>query len=503
MDFLIGLDVGSQSVKACVLDGAGRRLASASAPCALQFPAGGWAEQDPQDWRRALVAATRDACQRAGVTPADTATIGLACQLDGVVAADAQLQALRPAIIWMDRRAARQASRLADAVGSERLTAITGLGADASHSGPKAMWLRDHEAAIYAQARWITSVSGYLNGWLTGTVVQDHAVASSSLLYELHARQWSDPLVEAAGLDPAKLGSIAAAEEPIGQLRSEVAAQLGLRPGSVVVCGTGDDHAATLGAGGVAAGTMVDVTGTAEPVTATLGGDVVIDETGLVETHAHAVTGQLLLENPGFVSGGSVRWLAGLTGASQAQLLEQAESAPIGSGGAIFLPALSGSMAPRWNEAVRGSFSGLSLDLGVEHLSRAVLEGCAYALRDIVDRLTELGAGADELRVVGGGARSRLWLQIKADVTDRPLRTVLGDCATATGAAMLAGVGGGAFGDFDSSVAACVELAGELIEPRPEAVEHYRERYRAYRGLFDKVEQWTAELTHGSVVNAN
>ena len=491
MGFLIGVDVGSQSVKACVLDDTGRRLATADAPCALKFPASGWAEQDPTDWQRAIVHSTSAACREAGVTSADRVTIGLACQVDGVVAADADLQPLRPAIIWMDRRATAQSAALAQAVGSEQLRTITGLNPDSSHSGPKTMWLRDHDPSHYHAARWLVSVGGYLNGWLTGTTAHDHANASSSLLYDLASRSWSSELIQIAGLDERQLPEIAAAHDEIGTLRPELADQIGLGARTRVVCGTGDDHGATLGAGGIAPGTLVDVTGTAEPVVAPIAG-VVIDEHGLVETHAHAVDGMLLLENPGFVSGGSTRWIAELTGRTQAELLTAAPEAPPGSGGVFFVPALSGSMAPRWNDAVRGCFVGLSLDHGVAQITRAVLEGCAYALRDIVDRFDALGVGGAEMRVVGGGARSDLWLQIKADVTGRPVRRVLGDCATSTGAAMLAGIGAGAFPDLEQAAMACVQLDAEPALPDPRAVEFYEERYHAYRALFDAVEGWTS-----------
>ena len=491
MGFLIGLDVGSQSVKACTLDDSGRRLAVASAPCELSFPAGGWAEQSPLSWQDGIVRSTREACEQAGITAADDVTLALACQVDGLVATDANRRPLRPAIIWMDRRASVESAALADAAGVDRLRAITGLNPDSSHSGPKAMWLRDHEPDNYARTRWLDSPAAFLNGWLAGAVVHDHANASSSLLYDLATRDWSPELVQLAGLDEHRLPAITSAHAVIGNLAAAPADKLGLRPGTRVVCGTGDDHAATLGAGGTAPGMLVDVTGTAEPVTSPIGA-MVVDPEGLVETHAHAVDGVLLLENPGFVSGGSTRWLAELTGKSQADLLAAATSSPAGSDGVLFLPALSGSMAPRWNDHIRGCFVGLSLDHGVAQLSRAVLEGCAYALRDIVDRLEELGADAAELRVVGGGARSDLWLQIKADVTGRQVRRVLGDCATSTGAAMLAGIATGDFADAQQAVTACVAVDAEPVLPDPQATTAYREHYGAYRSLFDTVDEWTA-----------
>jgi xylulokinase len=468
MAFLIGVDVGSQSVKACVLDDQGRRLALHDAPCSLHHPASGWAEQDPQDWLTALAAAVRGACAQAGVTGQDAVTLGLASQVDGMVAVDEHHRALRPGIIWMDRRAGRETAALATAAGDERLHRLTGLNPDSSHSGPKAMWLRDHEPDVYRSARWLASVGAYLNGWLTGETVHDHANASSSLLYDLEARDWSGELVEAAGLEARHLPGIAPAHAVIGRLRGEAAEQLGA----------------------VGPGVLVDVTGTAEPV-AIPATTVIIDDERLVETHAHAVDGTLLVENPGFVSGGSTRWLSEVTGRTQGDLFSAAAEAPAGSDEVIFVPALSGSMAPRWDDDIRGCFARLGLGHGVAHLSRAVLEGCAYALRDIVDRLDALGVGGEEIRVVGGGARSTLWLQIKADVTGRPTRRVLGDCATSTGAAMLAGVAAGAFADLEAAVGACVELDPVPVLPDAGTAAVYEESYAAYRSLFDAVQAWT------------
>jgi xylulokinase len=352
------------------------------------------------------------------------------------------------------------------------------------------MWLRDHEPDVYRSARWLASVGAYLNGWLTGETVHDHANASSSLLYDLEQRCWSDELVAAAGLDARHLPGIAPAHAVIGRLRAEAAEQLGLPAQTQVVTGTGDDHGAALGAGAVGPGVLVDVTGTAEPV-AIPATAVVIDDERLVETHAHAVDGTLLVENPGFVSGGSTRWLSEITGRSQGDLFTAAAEAPPGSDDVIFVPALSGSMAPRWDDDIRGCFARLGLGHGVPHLARAVLEGCAYALRDIVDRLDALGVGGEEIRVVGGGARSALWLQIKADVTGRPARRVLGDCATSTGAAMLAGVAAGAFADLETAVDACVELDATPVLPDAGTAAVYAESYAAYRSLFDAVQSWT------------
>ncbi len=487
MGCVIGIDVGSQSVKALALDEGGRTLGQGSAPCAMAHPASGWAEQDPAAWRTALGAAVRGARESAGLGRDDVEMLGLACQVDGVVALDPTLRELRPAIIWLDRRATAQCDALTAAVGEDTLHAITGCNPDASHSGPKAMWLRDAEPDTYARTRWLAPVACALGAWLTGEVAQDHANASSTLLYDVGRREWSHELVGHSGLDPERLPPIHRAVDVLGPLRPEAADELGLTARCRVVVGTGDDHGAALGAGAVTPGTVVDVTGTAEPV-AVPARDAVDDAERLVETHAHAVDTMLLVENPGFVSGGSTQWWAQVLGIAQDELFALAAQAPVASDGALFLPTLSGATAPRWNDDMRGCFSGLGLHHTRAHLARAVLEGCAYALRDIVTRFAALGLGGEEIRVVGGGARSALWMQIKADVTGRAVRAVKGDCATSAGAAMLAAVAAGHAADLAQAARAVVRLAEAPVEPRPDAVARYDAAHAAYRRLYDGVE---------------
>ena len=191
MSYVIGVDVGSQSLKAVLVDEQGSMIAKASSSYGISYPSSGWAEQDPADWERALAESVRELRAQAGVGRADVRMLALACQVDGLVALDADQRPLRPAIIWLDRRATDQSDRLSTAVGEHALIVRTGLNPDASHTAPKAMWLRDNEPDNYRAARWLAPVGGHLNGWLTGQVVQDHANASSTLLYDLAARDWS------------------------------------------------------------------------------------------------------------------------------------------------------------------------------------------------------------------------------------------------------------------------------------------------------------------------
>jgi len=355
----IGLDVGSQSIKGVIVDD-GVERAMASSALTMIHPRGGWAEQDPRHFEEgvaSVIARLLATSERAG---ADVRVLSLACQVDGVVPLSGSSDALGPAIIWLDRRADVQADAMAAAIGFDTLFDITGLVPDASHSGPKILWLRDNEPETFASATSFPPVAGYLLYRLTNRLALDHANASSSMLYDLRARQWSAELLARFDLREDQLGEILDAGEIAGTLNARSAELLGLSTSCAVLVGTGDEHAASLGAGAIVEGIITDVTGTAEPVTVASVG-LVLDPEKLVETHAHALPGHYLVENPGFVSGGSTKWLAdSVLGVSQATLFEMAAQSPAADG-VIFIPALSGAMTPTWNPQMRGAFAGLAL----------------------------------------------------------------------------------------------------------------------------------------------
>ena len=484
MSLVLGVDVGSQSIKVVLVDEGGDVVATGSAALSMTHQHDGWAEQDPQTYCTALRDAIRAAT--ADIEPTRIVAMGLGSQVDGVVACDADGKALRPAIIWLDKRATEQCDRLVAAAGEDTLAERTGLVADASHSAPKMMWIRDHEPPVWQRTATLAPVGSYLLHHLTGSHAQDAANASSTMVYDVARGDFDESLCTAAQLDPSMFAPVRPSTEVVGTLLPHVASEFGLPANCAVVVGTGDEHAASVGAGAIEAGVVVDVTGTAEPVT-TVAAAPVRDPLGLVETHGHAVPGAWLIENPGFVSGGSTLWLAGLLGMTQAEVFPLALNAPPGSAGVLFLPALSGATAPRWNDRMRGGLLGLAMNHTPAHVARAVLEGCAFALRDIVDRLDALGLGRGEVRIVGGGARDNLWATIKASVLGRPVRRVLTQEATAVGAAMVAGVGARVFADFtEASVA--VRLAPATIDPDPEATKTYADAHRRYLAAFDGVE---------------
>jgi xylulokinase len=482
--YVIGCDVGTQSTKVVLVDELGHVVGRAASAYGTAYPRPGWAEQDARDWDRALTGAVREVLRTAAVPGRDVVGLAVAAQVDGIVAVDVAGEPLAPAPIWMDRRAISEAHALRDRVGAPAVKAATGLNLDASHGALKAAWL---QASLPEPADAYLVPAAYVVARLTGERSLDHANASSMLVYDITSREWSPRLLEAAGLEAASLGEIRAATDIAGTLRPDAAEALGVDPGCRVAVGTGDEHAACVTAGALRPGLVCDIAGTAEPVAAAAM-NVVLDDGELVETHAHVPPDRWLLENPGFVSAGSVRWLAEMLGCSQGEILALAADAPPGADGVQFIPALGGAVTPRWNEAMRGSFTGLAIGHDRRQLARAVLEGCAFGLRDVADRLGDLGVGGDTIRVVGGSARNRAGLQIKADVTGRRVEVLAEPEATAFGAARVAATGVGWYPDLDAAVEATLQLGGAAIEPTPSNRSVYDEAYRLYRATFDALE---------------
>lgn len=497
--YVIGADVGSQGMKTILLDESGAIIASAYAAYDPRYPAPNWAEEQPADWEAALVTTVQQVMRESGIAPELVVALALGSQVDGLICAGARDEALRPAIIWLDRRATAQCDALEAQISAADIFHLTGANLDSSHVAPKILWVRDNEPHIFEQTRYFLLPGSYLAYRLSGEVVVDYANASSTLLLDVKQKAWSPRLLQLAGLDAARLGRVEGATAVAGTLTRAAADRLGLTTRTLVAVGSGDEHAACVGAGVTQSSIVCDINGTAEPVCA-VAQQPIFDEQGLLETHCHADPAAWLIENPGFVSGGSYRWFldalaphkraaAERRGISAYDLLNaEAEQTPPGADGLIFLPCLSGAMTPTWNANARGVFFGLSLAHGRGHMVRAILEGTVYGLRDNVDRMAEIGLNPREIRAVAGGARGRLWLQIKADVTGKPVSVPKELETTALGAAMLAGVAGGLFADLSEAARAAVSVA-TTIEPNPAHRQTYDHAYALYRDLYDALQE--------------
>jgi len=484
VDYVIGCDVGSQGTKAILLSTAGEFIAETYEGYPIDYPHPLWAEQPVERWLNALTLAIQRLLSDSGVGSENVRAISLATQVDGVIPIESSGTPLYPAIIWMDRRASAQCELVRQSLGETEIFSITGLNLDAYHVAPKIRWLAEHQPEIYERTEHFLLPGSYLAYYLTGELAVDYSNASSTMLLDVHSKTWSAAMCDAFSIDVNKLAPLGASTATLGKLRQVVAEKLGLSANTLVTIGCGDEHAACLGAGVSRPGLVADIAGTAEPV-CTAYPEPVFDPTHLVETHCHADPDLWLLENPGFVSGGNYRWFRDqfARGESYATLNLEAMNIPPGADGLTFLPSLMGALAPTWNESARGTFAGFTLAHRRGHFVRALLEGSAYAVRDITSQMQAIGMELREMRVVSGGAKSQLWNQIKADVTGLQVNVPEITETTSLGAALVALVGIGAYATLSEASNHIVRLR-ERIDPDPTAKSAYEEAYERYRQTY-------------------
>lgn len=472
----VGLDLGTQSVKAVVCDERLALLGQHSVSYGTARPAPDAAQQDPYEWEKALAVAIGGALREATTRPEDIAALAIVGQLDGCVPVDAHGAPAHPALIWQDRRASAEAARVPPA----ELFAITGQVADASHMAPKIVWLREHGVRA---ARWHQPVS-YLVSRLTGEHVFEPALASTTMLLDLTTRAWSQRLLDGFAIDARELPALREACAAAGTLTPNGAVLTGLRAGTPVAVGTGDDFANVIGAGVTRPGRLVCAIGTAE-VVGILSDTPVLDRVGaepLVETHLFPAGGYFI-EHPGWVAGGAVRWGASLFGLDDEAFDAIALS---GSHGLTFLPALAGQMTPVWRPHVRGALLGLSLAHGAEQIASAIFEGLTFATRDVAERLRAMGLAFDEVLLVGGGARARSWGRLRANVLGVRHRVAANVDGSPLAAAMIAAVCAGAFPDLAT--------AAQLVAPPRDGYEPAGDpaldaAYRRYQALILRLGQ--------------
>jgi xylulokinase len=453
---LVGVDVGTSGVKALAISPGGEVVARAEEEYELSIPRPGWAEQDPEDWWRATERAL------AALPPATA--IGLSGQMHGLVALDARDRVLRPAILWNDQRTAAECAEIEDRLGLERLIALTGNRALPGFTAPKLLWLRRHEPDVYAQLAHVLLPKDYVRLRLTGESATDAADASGTLLFDVARRSWSDEVLDALELPRAWLPD--AFESP------DV-------PGAP---GAGDQAAGALGVGIDRPGPVSVVLGTSGVVFAVLP-SFAADPEARVHAFCHAVPGSWHAMGVMLSAAGALRWLRTSVRQPYEELLREAERWAPGVEGLQFQPYLAGERTPHADPAARAAFVGLSLRHDAGAMTRAVLEGVAYGLRECFELLRELGVEADVGRVSGGGARSELWLRIVSSVLGVPLERPVVEEGAAFGAALLAGVRAGVYSDVHEAIARAVRVRG-VVEPDPEWVGAYEEGYARYRLLY-------------------
>lgn len=486
MKLFLGIDVSTTGAKALLVDGAGVVVATATTPLTLQTPRPLWSEQDPHAWWAGTANSIREALASARASGADVVAVGLTGQMHGLVLLDGERRVLRPAILWNDQRTGAECNEIRERVGGKAaLVHETGNDALTGFTAPKILWVRNHEPAVFAKVRLVLLPKDYVRLRLTGVAAMDKADGSGTLLFDLAARGWSARVLERLEIPSAWLPPTFEGPEATGQVTDEAARETGLAPGTPVVAGGGDQAAGAVGAGAVRPGIVALTLGTSGVLFATTE-TALVEPDGRLHAFCHAVPGRWHFMGVTLSAAGSLQWYRDALAAGEGfdALCGEAERAPAGSEGLLFLPYLSGERTPYPDPLARASFVGLTLRHRRAHLTRAVLEGVAFSMRDCFALLKGAGLGeVRQVRVAGGGARSALWRRIVASVLGVELVTVNSREGAAHGAALLAGVGAGAWPSVDVACDAAIAVTGRDA-PDPAWMAAYEAPYARYRELY-------------------
>ena len=504
MKYAIGVDIGTSGTKSVLFDETGAVMASASAEYPLYQPQNGYAEQDPEDWYHAAVSTIHQIVEQAGISTAEIVGIGLSGQMHGLVMLDEQNAVIRPAILWCDQRTAKECVEITEKVGAERLLAITANPALTGFTASKILWVRKHEPENYAKCRHILLPKDYVRLMLTGEFATEVSDASGMQLLDIPNRCWSDEVLEKLEIEKSLLAKVYESPEITGYITEQAAALTGLRVGTPVVGGAGDNAAAAVGTGVVTDGKAFTTIGTSGVVFAHTS-NISIDPKGRVHTFCCAVPNCWHIMGVTQGAGLSLKWFkdnfcleevetARQLGKSVYALLdEEAASVPIGSDRLLYLPYLMGERTPHLDPDARGVFFGLSAIHKKKHLLRAVMEGVAFSLRDCQEICKEIGAEVNDMMACGGGGTSSVWRQMLADLYHCPVKTVTSTEGPALGVAILAFVGAGVYSSVPEACSKIIRTA-RTQEPVPENETAYEGFYKLYTALYPALRQQYAAL---------
>lgn len=483
MRTLLGLDVSTTGSKALLIDERGGVIASHTTPHPISQPFPLWSEQDPADWWNGMVASIRAVLAQTGA--ADTIqAIGLTGQMHGLVCLGERDEVLRPAILWNDQRTQAECDAITATVGASRLIQLTGNRALTGFTAPKILWVREHEPEVYARIRHVLLPKDYIRFQLSGDYATDLADGAGMLLLDVANRRWSEAVLDALDIPAAWLPKVHEGPQVTGVVSAQAAALTGLKAGTPVVGGGGDQAAQATGVGAVQPGIVALTVGTSGVVFAPLA-SYAYEPDGRLHAFCHAVPGQWHFMGVMLSAAGSLQWYRDTLapGEDFGALADEGGQAPPGCEGLLFLPYLTGERTPHPDPLARGAFVGLTARHTRPYLTRAVLEGVAFGLRDSFELIKASPAALiREVRVSGGGAKSPLWRQIMADVLGVPLVVAEAIEGAAYGAALLAGVGGGVWADVQTAAVVAVKT-GARVEPGADAGA-YEATYQLYRDLY-------------------
>ncbi len=501
----LGIDVGTGGTRALVIDGQGSIVASASAEHEnFASPRPGWAEQDPHDWWKACGIAVRNALQTSGLQPGDIACVGFSGQMHGAVLLDSADEVVRPAIIWCDQRSEAQSRELEQMFGSDTLIRLTCNPPLTNFTLTKFLWVRENEPRNWDRVAHVMLPKDYVRFRLTGERAIDMADASGTLLLDVTNRRWSAEVLNKTGIKENLLPALFESPQVCGKVSAAGAEATGLRAGTPVVAGAGDQAAGAVGMGIARAGAVSATIGTSGVVFASTDRPA-MDPQGRLHTFCHAIPGRWHVMGVTQAAGLSLRWYRDQFGAASPGLqkpgvqkndgrdpydvfAEEAGTVPAGSEGAFWVPYLMGERTPHLDPNARAALVGLTASHTRAHVIRAILEGVAYSLKDSFTIFDEMKIPVTSIRLGGGGARSPLWRQIQADVYGRGVEIVAAEEGAAYGAAILAGTGAGGWSSVEQACDAIVKVA-KRIAPNPQDSATMQNAYRTYRKIYPALRQ--------------
>ncbi len=498
----LGLDIGTSGTKALLLAESATVFAAES-PHELLTPKPGWTEQDPENWWVAALAATRKVLKKAGLKPSEISAIGLSGQMHGSVFLGEGAKPLRPALLWNDQRTGQECRQITEkAGGRDNLIEMVANPALTGFTAPKILWFMRNEPAKFAKCRHILLPKDYIRYRLTGEYMSEVSDASGTLLLNVRQRCWHDDLISKLGIDRTLLPPVVESQEITGHITRMVARQTGLPEGIPVVGGAGDQAAGAVGTGVVAPGLVSAAMGTSGVIFAAAESPRV-DPLGRVHTMCHAIPNTWCVFGCMLSAGGSFQWLrntlyadamrkitakGGDPGELYIHLVDMAARAPAGAENLFFLPYLTGERCPHPDANARGCFVGLTPRHGVAHISRSVLEGITMGMREQVEIFRSMNVSVKQVRASGGGARSTFWRQLQADMYNAPVVTINVSEGAALGAAILAGVGTGAWSDVPAATRKMIKIR-QTARPAKKAVAFYAGHAEKYASLYPALRQ--------------
>ena len=492
MDYLLGIDIGTSGTKGVLIDREGKIYARAGREHSIDIPQPGWAEQDPKMWWEATIQVIREVLKESEVDPQQIRGIGLSGQMHGTVFLDKNLQLFRPVIIWADQRSSSQCKSIYQKISKERFAELTGNPIATGFMCSTLLWVKENQPEAFNKIYKVVLPKDYIRYRLTGNLGIEVTDASGSLLLDIRRRCWSEELLDILGL-PLKIlpGEVHESQEVAGYLIGEVARNTGLLEGIPVVYGGGDQSMQAIGNGVIKPGILSSTIGTGGQLFITLD-KLTYDPKLRIHTFCHAIPGTYHFLGAILSAGLSLKWLKEnilYTSDSYRIFDKEADNIKVGSEGVIFLPYLLGERSPYMNPEAKGVFFGLNLKHHRAHLIRSVMEGVVFAFKDCLEVFEELGIKIEQVIASGGGAKSKVWRQIQADVFNKEVFSTQSVEQAAMGAAILAGVGVGLYKDVEEGCKKVVEYKGEKIQPISENVHIYNQRFKIYQSLYQDLKK--------------